>query len=96
MDKTGWQVTALLLGMLSVGLGLALGANKAALAETERQLTNAKNNKPRTVEVYRTEQLPCPAFDDVTQCRGGVLLRKTLSGWESVTRDGNAVACTVP
>lgn len=96
MEKTGWQVTALLLGMVCAGLALALGANKAALAESERQLANAKNRQPSTVEVYRTEQVPCPAFDDTTKCRGGVLLRKTLNGWESVTRDGNAVTCTVP
>lgn len=99
MEKTGWQVTALAFGTLCAGLALALGANKAALAETERQLENARNAKrPETVTVTEIQREPCPfttlpATDPNTQCRGGVLLKRTATGWESVTNNGKAVRC---
>lgn len=99
MEKTGWQVTALLLGLGCIGLGVALGANKAALAETQRQLVNAKNaKKPETVHVTEIHREPCPRatlplVDEATECRGGVLLRRTSAGWESVTNNGRAVGC---
>ncbi len=99
MEKTGWQVTALLLGMGCIGLGLAVGANRAALAETERQLTNARNTRPAAppVEVYRVEREPCPLTtsksSERVRCMGGVVLERTSDGWNSVLQQGRAMTC---
>lgn len=99
MDKTGWQVTAGILAITSVGLALGVVANKAALAEANRMLTEARQAKmPATETLTVIQREPCPgeampASDGDTECRGGVLLRKTSEGWESVTVNGQAITC---
>ena len=101
MEKTGWQVTAGVLAIATVGLGLGVIANKNALAEANRMLQesrNAKSPAPETETITIVQREPCPfqvmpATDENTECRGGVLLRKTQDGWESITVNGRAATC---
>jgi hypothetical protein len=101
MEKTGWQVTAGLLAIATVGLGLGVIANKNALAEANRMLQEARDAKTpatetETITVIQREPCPfqvLPATDTNTQCRGGVLLRKKPNGWESITVNGRAATC---
>ena len=99
MSERFWQVTALLLGMGAVGGAVGTVANKQALAESQRQLTELKNSRAPQDTVHKIiVQEPCPyetlpVTNENTVCRGGVLLRKTAEGWESVTNGNKAVGC---
>lgn len=101
MEKTGWQVTAGILAITTVGLALGVVANKNALAEAHRMLAEARSAKApatetETITVIQREPCPfqtLPATDANTECRGGVLLRRTANGWESITVNGRAAGC---
>ena len=99
MEKTGWQIAAGVLAIACVGLSLGVVANKSALAESKRLLQEARNEKqPKSETLTVIQREPCPyhvlPFEDPsTECRGGVLLRRTADGWESVMTNGRATAC---
>lgn len=99
MEKSGWQVTAGLLAIACLALGVGIAGNRTALAETTRQLHDAqaaKKPEMETLTVIKHE--PCPSVEYGRpavnqQCKGGVLLERTSTGWTSVTSGGRAIAC---
>lgn len=99
MEKTGWQIAAGVLGIACAGLAVGVAANRNALAETQRQLAEVKASKqPEQETLTIVKREPCPDVsmpqpEPNTECRGGVLLRRTDSGWVSVTHNGYAVRC---
>lgn len=101
MKSSGWKVAALLLAMTTIAGAFGTVANRNALRETERQLADATNYKPPgIVTVDRVVHAPCPnsaasslSGSTNNQCRGGVVLKKTLNGWESVLHNGRPLRC---
>ncbi|MEO8366609.1 MAG: hypothetical protein ABI538_10420 [Pseudoxanthomonas sp.] len=87
--------------MSTVGGVFGTVANKSALAEAERQLAKATNAAPpETVTVEKIVQVPCPtsiertsAQPNTNECRGGLVLKKTPAGWESVLYGGRPLRC---
>lgn len=110
MQTTGWKITSGICGMLAVGAGFAALTNKNALDNAESEIAALRSEKTRTVTVTRIQQGPCVEVDAQgyrtdgmgmkpwpkdAACKGGVLLRKTPNGWESITSiNGRAITCS--
>ena len=101
MGKAGWQVTAAIFASLSVMLGAAAWNTKRSLEVANADLAKASSTIPAPVaDPFKadpiTGELPPETVKwmDGTECRGGVLIRKTSTGWESLTdANGKAVTC---
>ena len=98
MGKAGWQVTAAIFASLSVLLGAVAFNTKRSLEVAYADL--AKQAATPVADPFKGtpmgELLPPEAAKwlDGTECRGGRLIRKTASGWESLTdKKGDAVTC---
>lgn len=109
MQTAGWKIASGLFGLIAIGAGFAAVVNKNELANAQAEITALRSEKTRTVTVTRIQQGPCVDVDAQgyrtdgmgmkpwpknAECKGGVLLRKTPSGWESITStSGRAITC---
>jgi hypothetical protein len=103
MDKAGWQVTAGIAGIIAVAALFAAIANGRAAAQAYEDLKVARAEKKETVTVHEFHQAECiPTRPDPAaskpwppgaSCKGGVLLKKTPTGWESIVSNGRPIAC---
>lgn len=98
MEKAGWQVSALLLGVGLIGTGFAAMANRSALKEAENYKPTCP--APPVVAEEKIEEgpatwVPIMSIPDNVRCQGGAFLLKTESGFESLTKEGKPIACHI-
>lgn len=103
MEKAGWQVAAFAAGMLAIAGGFGTYANKKAAEQAlvDLRVAQAANKETVTVhEIHRGECIPAPEdsigakpWPNGAECKGGVLLMRTATGWESIISNGRSIPC---
>jgi hypothetical protein len=94
MDRAGWQVVSGVLGLAVIGLAFGLQANRTALTqERNDRLQPCVAPQPITIIENAPAETTGMPYPDNARCKDGVLIIKTVQGFESLTHDGAPIAC---
>lgn len=110
MDKAGWQISTFIAGLALVGTTFGLVANKNALTQErndkqacpEAQIEPSYVTEDKTMNEARRLALEISVSKDFmsrpdnVRCEGGRLIIQTEHGFESLTRNGQAMSCDGP
>lgn len=74
--------------------------NRVVANQAVIDLKHAEASKAQVVTLEKVVQGPCvpdkigeAPYPPAAECRGGTLLQRTATGWESITHNGRAIRC---